>query len=52
VVGDDPEDADVPGEPYSFSQLKRAQAAGDIEALRAAGRPVVHLAPDQLRELS
>jgi transaldolase / glucose-6-phosphate isomerase len=52
VVGDDPEDADVPGRPYTFSQLERAQAAGDLEALRAAGRPVVHLTPSQVRELS
>jgi glucose-6-phosphate isomerase len=52
VVGDDPEDADVPGAPYTFSQLKRAQAAGDIEALRASGRRVVHLSLAQVRELS
>jgi glucose-6-phosphate isomerase len=52
VVGDDPEDAEIPGADFTFSQLKRAQAAGDIEALRAAGRPVVRLAPDQVRELS
>jgi len=40
IVGEDPEDADVPGAPYGFSRLKRAQAAGDITALRAAGRRV------------
>jgi len=40
TVGADPEDADVPGAPYGFSRLKRAQAAGDIAALRAAGRRV------------
>ncbi len=40
TVGADPEDADVPGAPYGFSRLKRAQAAGDVEALRAAGRRV------------
>jgi transaldolase/glucose-6-phosphate isomerase len=40
AVGDDPQDADVPGAPFTFSQLKRAQAAGDLEALRAAGRRV------------
>jgi glucose-6-phosphate isomerase len=52
VVGDDPEDADVPGAPYSFGQLKRAQAAGDLEALRAAGRSVVRITPAQVSELS
>jgi transaldolase / glucose-6-phosphate isomerase len=40
VVGDDPEDAEVPGESYGFSRLKRAQAAGDVAALQAAGRQV------------
>ena len=40
TLGADPEDADVPGAPYGFSRLKRAQAAGDIMALRAAGREV------------
>ncbi|MCC5950331.1 MAG: hypothetical protein JJT89_17905 [Nitriliruptoraceae bacterium] len=38
IVGDDPVDAAIPGEPYTFSRLKRAQAAGDLDALRAAGR--------------
>jgi len=32
----------VPGEPYSFSTLKEAQALGDFEALVAAGRTVIH----------
>jgi hypothetical protein len=32
----------VPGEQYSFSALKHAQALGDFEALFAAGRDVVH----------
>jgi len=38
VVGDDPADVDIPGREYGFSRLKRAQAAGDLIALRAAGR--------------
>ena len=37
LVGDDPVDADIPGQPYSFSVLKRAQARGDLGALRAHG---------------
>ncbi len=43
VVGDDAEDAEVPGHPYTFSRLKRAQAAGDLAALRAVGRAVAHV---------
>ena len=48
VVGEDPEDADVPGLPYGFSALKRAQAAGDLTALRAAGRRARHVDPATL----
>jgi transaldolase/glucose-6-phosphate isomerase len=40
VVGADPCDAEVPGQDYTFSRLKHAQAAGDLAALRAAGRRV------------
>jgi transaldolase/glucose-6-phosphate isomerase len=45
---DDPVDADVPGEAYSFSVLKQAQAQGDLEALRRHGRRVarIHLGQD------
>ena len=38
VIGDDPVDVDIPGCDYGFSRLKQAQAAGDLAALRAAGR--------------
>ena len=37
VVGDDAEDLAVPGQAYSFSTLKQAQAAGDLAALRERG---------------
>jgi len=39
-------DLPIPGEPYTFGTLLRAQALGDIQALRSAGRPVlrIHLA--------
>jgi glucose-6-phosphate isomerase len=37
LVGHDPQDVDIPGQPYSFSVLKRAQARGDLGALRAHG---------------
>ncbi len=45
---DDPVDVDVPGEAYSFSVLKQAQAQGDLKALRGHGRRVarVHLGQD------
>lgn len=33
----------VPGESYSFSALKHAQALGDFDALVAAGRDVAHI---------
>lgn len=37
VVGDDPDDVAIPGQPYGFSALKRAQADGDLRTLRAHG---------------
>jgi len=45
---DDQEDAPVPGSPYTFGTFKRAQALGDLEALRKHGRRVVrvHLGRD------
>jgi len=38
LVGDDPIDVSIPGRAFGFSRLKRAQAAGDLAALRDAGR--------------
>jgi transaldolase / glucose-6-phosphate isomerase len=51
LVGDDPVDVSIPDRPFGFSRLKRAQAAGDLAALRAARRRAhrVDLA-DVLRE--
>ena len=48
LTADDTEDAAVPGEPYGFGVLKRAQALGDLEALRKHGRRVmrIHLGAD------
>ena len=37
VVGGDPRDAPIPGQPYGFSALKQAQAAGDLFTLRERG---------------
>ena len=39
-------DLDVPGRDYSFGTLLAAQAAGDAEALQAAGRRLVRLGLD------
>ena len=35
LVGHDPRDVEIPGQPYGFRVLKRAQARGDLAALRA-----------------
>lgn len=48
VVGDDPDDVPVPGAGYGFSRLKRAQADGDLVALRARGRRVGRVVLDEL----
>ena len=36
-------DLPVPGEPYTFSVLKEAQARGDWEALKNKDRRVLHI---------
>ena len=43
IVADDAEDLPIPGAAYTFGQLKRAQALGDLEALESRGRRVVRL---------
>lgn len=48
VVGDDPEDVPIPGRDHGFARLKRAQAAGDLVALREAGRRAEHVTLDDL----
>lgn len=37
LLGHDPDDIEIPGQPYSFGTLKRAQARGDLTALRTHG---------------
>lgn len=46
-------DVPIPGRPYTFGRLHRAQAIGDIQALRAHGRPAlrIHLGRDVERGL-
>ena len=43
VTADDGADVEIPGEPYSFSVLKQAQAEGDLHSLRDHGRRVIRL---------
>ncbi len=43
ITCDDRRDVAIPGEPYSFSILKAAQAAGDLEALRSKERRALRL---------
>ena len=40
---DDPEDAAIPGTNYTFGILKKAQAAGDLEALKKHGRRTMRI---------
>ena len=48
ITADDGTDVPIPGQPFTFSVLKRAQAAGDLQSLRNHGRRVirVHIAGD------
>jgi hypothetical protein len=43
LVGQDRQDVDIPGQPYTFGVLKRAQARGDLGALRAHGCRVLRV---------
>jgi len=49
IVGDDVNDINIPGQPFSFGVLKQAQALGDFQALRNHGRRVVRV---QLRDVA
>jgi glucose-6-phosphate isomerase len=54
LTADDAEDAAIPDIPYTFGVLKRAQALGDLQALRKHRRRVirVHLGPNALQGLA
>ncbi|MHB8717776.1 MAG: bifunctional transaldolase/phosoglucose isomerase [Candidatus Dormibacteria bacterium] len=43
VTSDDRVDVPIPGQPFTFSTLKQAQAAGDLQSLRQHGRRVIRL---------
>jgi hypothetical protein len=38
ITAEHAQDVDIPGTPFTFSALADAQALGDLQALRAAGR--------------
>ena len=43
VVQEDARDAAIPGQPFSFSTLKQAQALGDFQSLSSRGYPVARI---------
>ncbi len=54
ITADDAQDLPIPGEPYTFSVLKQAQALGDMRALVGKQRRVLrlHLGEDSDAQLS
>lgn len=50
VIGDDDEELAIPGEPHGFSTLKRAQAVGDLQALRDRGLRAARVDLEELLE--
>ncbi|HEY3886366.1 MAG TPA: hypothetical protein VGL62_14225, partial [Vicinamibacterales bacterium] len=47
ITNDDATRTAIPGAPYTFSQLKRAQAVGDFQTLEAHGRRAVRIHLDR-----
>jgi transaldolase/glucose-6-phosphate isomerase len=45
-------DLDIPGRPYSFGDLKRAQAHGDVASLQAHGRRVAWITKKDIEALA
>ena len=54
LTADDVEDVPIPGAPYTFGIFKRAEAMGDLEALKKHGRRAgrVHLGSDTNKGLA
>ena len=50
VVDEPAEDVEIPGKPYTFGTLIKAQAAGDLLALRDRDRRVVRVSLYQLED--
>ncbi len=56
ITSDDEKDVPIPGQRYTFGQMKAFQAAGDFEVLKARGRRALHVhlgedVPSELRAL-
>ena len=51
IVDEPATDEDVPGEPFTFGTLIRAQADGDLQTLRNHGLPAVRIHVKDLKEL-
>lgn len=43
LTNDPKQDAEIPGRPFSFGRLHRAQALGDLQSLLSMGRRVAHV---------
>lgn len=52
VAGSDDFDLSVPGESFTFGQLKHAQADGDLAALHTAGKRAVRVSVKELFDLA
>ena len=52
VTADDDADAAIPGLPFTFGRLQRAQALGDVAALQARGRRVAYVHLSRARDLA
>jgi hypothetical protein len=52
VVGEHIDDIPIPGQPYGFGTLERAQAAGDLVTLRSRGRRAGRVSIDELVAIS
>jgi glucose-6-phosphate isomerase/transaldolase/glucose-6-phosphate isomerase len=48
IVDEPSTDVEIPGEPYTFGTLIRAQADGDLQTLRAHGLPAVRVGKEIL----
>jgi hypothetical protein len=48
IVDDPATDLEIPGEPYTFATLIRAQADGDLQTLRAHGLDAVRVGKEVL----
>ena len=51
IVGDDPDEIEIPGRTFTFGEPKHARALGDLESLRSKGRRVARTTNDELEEI-